>query len=115
MNHNFARMTINLHNYLPIEETFHNVIILIYMLYFNRNDVSEWIDVNKRSALKECDVCHYLYFLNKGFNFQPNVCNRCHDLLIMTVNLSDIAILNINGSDHSSVISGISENVVWQY
>ena len=27
------------------------------------------------------------YLLNKGFKFQPNVCNRCHDVL-MSVNLS---------------------------
>ena len=29
------------------------------MLYFDRVDVSERIDVNKTSASKECDVCHY--------------------------------------------------------
>ena len=28
------------------------------MLYFNIIDVSERIDVNKISALKECDICH---------------------------------------------------------
>ena len=65
------------------------------MLYVYRIDVSEGFDVNKTSESKECDVCHYWYFLNKGFKFQPNVCNRCHDLLMMSVNLSDIATLNI--------------------
>ena len=44
---------------------------------------------------KECDICHYWYFLNYSFKFQPNVCNRCHDLFMMSMNLSDIAILNI--------------------
>ena len=29
------------------------------MLYFNRIDVSEGIDVNKTSASKECNICHY--------------------------------------------------------
>ena len=29
------------------------------MLYFDRIDVSEGIDVNKTSALKEWDICHY--------------------------------------------------------
>ena len=80
------------------------------MLYFDRIDVSERIDVNKTSKSKECDICHYWYFLNKGFKFQPNVCNRCHDLLMMSMNLSDIAILNINGSDYCCIISGISKN-----
>ena len=39
------------------------------MLYFDRIDVSERTDVNKSSAAKECDICHYWFFLNKGFNF----------------------------------------------
>ena len=29
------------------------------MLYFDRIGVSEGIDVNKTSASKECDICHY--------------------------------------------------------
>ena len=67
------------------------------MLYYDRIDVSEGIDVtvNNISTSKECDVCHYWYFLNYSFTFQPNACNRCHDLLMISVNLSVIAILNI--------------------
>ena len=49
------------------------------MLYFDRIDVSEGTDVNKTNESKECDICHYWYFLNKGFKFQPNVYNGCHD------------------------------------
>ena len=49
---------------------------MLYMLYFDRVDVSEEIEVNKTSASKECDICHYWYFLNKGFKLPVNVCNR---------------------------------------
>ena len=42
--------------------------------------------------------------------FQPNVCNRCHDLLTMSINFSDIAILNNNGSDYYCIISRISKS-----
>ena len=42
------------------------------MLYFDRIDVSEKIDINKASASKEYDICHYWYFLNYSFKFQPN-------------------------------------------
>ena len=80
------------------------------MIYYDRFDVSEGIDVNKTSATKECDVCHYWYFSNFSFKFQPNVCNRCHDLLLMSVNLSDIAMLNIKGSDYRRIITLISKN-----
>ena len=78
--------------------------------YFDRIDISEGIDVNKTSASKECDICYYWYFLNYSFKFQPNVCNRCHDLLMMSINLSNIAILNIKDSDYHCIISLISKN-----
>ena len=55
-------------------------------------------DVNKENGSKECDVCHYWYFLNYSFKFQQNICNKLHDLLAMSINLSD-AILNIKGCE----------------
>ena len=78
------------------------------MLYYDRMEVSEGIDVNKTSASKEFDVCHYWYFLNFSFTFRPHICNRCNDLLLMSVNLSDIPILNIKGSNYCCIISLIS-------
>ena len=72
-------------------------------------EVSKGIDVNKTSESKECDICHYWCFLNKGFKFQIDVCNGYHDLLMMSMNLTDIAILNIKGSDYRSIISGVGK------
>ena len=80
------------------------------MLYYDRINVSVGIYFNKAISSKECDICHYSYFLNNIFKFQPNVCNRCHDLLMMFINLSNIAILNIKGSDYRCIISLISKN-----
>ena len=68
------------------------------MLYYDMIDVSEGIDVNETS---EYDVCHYWYFLNFSFKFQPNVCNRRHGLM-MSVNFS---ISNIKGFDYCCIIS----------
>ena len=45
------------------------------MLYYDRIDVSEGIDINKGSISKKCDICHYWYFLDKRFKFQPYICN----------------------------------------
>ena len=70
------------------------------MLYYDRIHDPEGDDVNKTSASKECDVCRYQYFLNYSFKFQPNFCNKCYDLLMMSVNRSDIAISNIKGSGY---------------
>ena len=43
------------------------------MLYYDRIEFSEGIDLNKAIASRECDICHYWYFLNKGFKFS----NKC--------------------------------------
>ena len=39
-----------------------------------------------------------------------DVCNGCHEELMIFANLSDIAILSINGADYCSFISGISKS-----
>ena len=36
------------------------------MLEYDKIHISEGIDINKTSASKECDICHYWYFLNKN-------------------------------------------------
>ena len=36
---------------------------------YDRVDISEGTHVNKTSASKECDVCHYWYFLNYSLNY----------------------------------------------
>ena len=51
------------------------------MLQYDRFDISEGIDTNKTSASKECNTCHYWYFLDKNFNYDPYLCNGCHDLM----------------------------------
>ena len=80
------------------------------MLYFDRTDVTERSNINKTSASKECDICHYWYFLDKEFNFQFYICNGCHDVLMLSINLSDIPILNIHGVSYRLIISGISKS-----
>ena len=80
------------------------------MLYYDRIDVFEGVDVNKTSKSKQCDIQHYWYFLNKGFTFQPYVCKRCHYLLMMSKNLKNIAILNVKGADYCCIFSGISKS-----
>ena len=75
------------------------------MIYYDRADVSEGIDVNKTGS-----IYLYWYFLNKGFNFQSNVCNRYHNLLMMSMNISDIAVSNIKGADYCCIISGITKS-----
>ena len=60
--------------------------------------------VNQKSVIF---VTISVYFLDKKFKFQPGVCNGCHDVLMMSMN-----ILNIYGADYCYIISGISKNQV---
>ena len=38
------------------------------------------------------------------------MCNRCHDLSMIPMNLSDIAILNIKEADYHCIINRISKS-----
>ena len=80
------------------------------MIYYDRIDVSEGIDVNKLGASKGFDICCYWYFLDEGFKFQPGVFNGCHDVLMMFVNINDFAILNILDVDYRCIVSRVSES-----
>ena len=64
------------------------------MLQYEKIDASEGIDVNKTSASKECEFCHYWFFKDVRFKFEKHVCKRCHDLLTMSHSLKSIAILS---------------------
>ena len=66
------------------------------MLEYDRIDISEGIDVNKTSASKECDICHYWYFKDIAFKYEPYLCNVCHDLMQKAMNFNNIAIVYVN-------------------
>ena len=80
------------------------------MLQYKKIDASEGIDVNKTSASKECELCHYWFFKDIGFKFEEHVCNRCHDLLTMAHSLKQIVILSAKGNTFICLLMGISEN-----
>ena len=57
------------------------------MLQYQKIDVSQGTDVNKTSASKECELCHYWFFKDVAFKFEEHVCNGYHDLLTMGYSL----------------------------
>ena len=65
------------------------------MLEYDRIDISEGIDVNKTSASKEFNICHYWYFKDIGFKYEPYLCNGCHDLMQKATNFNDIAMVYV--------------------
>ena len=56
------------------------------------------IDVIKTNASKECDICHYWYFKDIYFKYEPYFCNGCHDLMQKAMCFDDVAIAYVKGS-----------------
>ena len=79
-------------------------------MQYEKIDISEEIDINKTSASKECMLCHYWYFQDVGYKFEPRVCNKCHDVLMTAYELKNIAILNVKSVDYRCIFGGISRN-----
>ena len=92
-----------------------NVCIIFYFILKKNYIMIELTFLKKLILIKQelkCAVCPYWYFLNYSFMFQPNVCNRCHDLLLMFLSLSNTAILKVKGSDYHCIISLISKMLI---
>ena len=79
------------------------------MLQYEKNDVSKRADLNKISASKECELCHYWFFKNVGFKFEKHVCNRCQDLLTMTYSSKNIPLLSAKGTTFRCFSMGTSK------
>ena len=68
------------------------------MVEYNRIDISEGTDVNKTNLSKECDICHYWYFKDIGFNYDPYLCNGCHNLMQKAMSFNNVAVVYAKGS-----------------
>ena len=68
------------------------------MLEYDEIDISEGTDVNKINASKECDICHYWYFKDSGFKYEPYLCNGYHDLMQKAISFNDFAIAYVKRS-----------------
>ena len=78
------------------------------MLNYNRIYIRKGIDSTKGSSSKECMICHYWFFLH-GFNFQESTCNGCHDMTMLSINLSNIVIITVKNVDYRCIIHNISK------
>ena len=55
-------------------------------------------------------LCHYWYFKDVEFKFEPHVCNKYHDVLVTAYELKDIAILNVKGVNFRFTLWSISRD-----
>ena len=80
------------------------------MIEDDKIDISEGIDTDKTSASKECSICHYWYFLDKNFNYDPYLCNGYHDLMQKAMSFKNVAIVSIKQNDYRIHFCYISKN-----
>ena len=71
---------------------------VIKMLEYGRIDISERIDINKTNVSKEWKICHYWYFKDIGFKYEPHLCNVCHGFMQKAVSFNNIAIVYVKRS-----------------
>ena len=79
------------------------------MIEYEINDITEGIHFNKTISSKKCMICHYWYFKDIGFKYQPYVCNGCLDFSMTVSNLSDLFIVTVKNVDYRCYIVGIDK------
>ena len=80
------------------------------MLQNERINISEGIDFDKSDKSKECMICHYWYFKDIGYKYEPHVCNKCYDLMTVVYDLKNFMILNIIGVDYRCYVFNMSRS-----
>ena len=77
--------------------------LVLKILQYEKIDTSEGIDLNKPDKSKEGMICQYWYFKDIGYEYEPYVCNQCHDLSMMVYDLNDFMLLNVKGIDYRCI------------
>ena len=58
---------------------------------------------------KSIMICHYWYFKDIGYKFEPNVCHKCHNISVMDYELENIAVLNLKSIDCRCVLQNMTK------
>ena len=66
------------------------------------------VGYSKCKEAVKCMVCNHYCSKNK-FDYQPYVCNKCHDFLMTIMDLSEFLVLTIKNVDYRVYISGIDK------
>ena len=75
------------------------------MLFYDRISESEGIDANHNGlgTSKECNICHFYFFKDRNFLYQPLVCNGCRNTSLRAISLTDIKIIPVKGKTYRVV------------
>ena len=67
------------------------------MLEYNSIDISEGTDFKKSNDSKKYKICHYWYFKDICFKYEPYLFIDCHSLMQKAISFNDVAI-DCNGT-----------------
>ena len=62
------------------------------------------VGYNKNKEGIKFMICNHYYFRD-NLDYQPYVCNKCHDFLMTVTDLSNFFVLNIKDNDYRVYIS----------
>ena len=79
------------------------------MLQYEKIDISERTDFDKSNKSIECMICHYSYFKDISFKYQPYVCNGCHDFSMIVQNSDYFVILKVKSVDYRCCVINMSK------
>ena len=79
------------------------------MLQCERIDISEGIDFDKTNKSVECMICHFWYFKDIGFRYQPYICNGCHVSSMIVQKLDGFVILRVKDVDYKCHVVSMSK------
>ena len=81
------------------------------MLEYDKIDLSEGIDINKRKdTSKKCSLCQNYYFANKNFNYQRYLCDGCHDMSVKALSMQHLTIIYHGGNAYRANYMFMSRN-----
>ena len=81
------------------------------MLEYDRIDISEGINIKEcNETSRKCSLCKFYYFLNKNFNYQTNLCAKCHDISTKATSMQNLAIIYHEGNTYRVNFVFMSKN-----
>ena len=78
-------------------------------MYYDGINIRDRNDLAKSFSSKEYMICHYRFF-NHGVKFQDHVWNSYHDLSMLCIDISDIALMTVKNVDYRCIIHNISKS-----
>ena len=80
------------------------------MLEYDRIDILEGTDVDKKNRSKKYKLCRYWYFLKKNFTYGPYLCDGRYNIMQKSNNFKNIAIVHIKKCVYRIYFLGMSKH-----